>query len=311
MLILDQQNLFIKKNNLENVELHLLFQPTAGPKENMSKGLWEGMAAYPIPQRPDIVLRLFRNDLPNRPVYTWIFDAKYRIKDNLAPEDAVNQMHRYRDAILWTDKNSINKSDMQREGIGAYVLYPGKENELSFDSSQLSSINKTNIGAFPLRPDLENNKPKFLSEKIEYFLDISENESKHQIYDASPKHSGKIEYALCTTRSHMRNTDYWKKCRLYRLPMNAVGENDINPKEWMYLVPSFQNKHFGLFPIRDVKVLTRKEIVNIYKSKGIYIDHRPNNDYSFYYLFFLEEPLLKQSGIETLPDEKVCLYVMN
>ena len=301
--------LIYKKSNLENVELHLLFQPTAGPKENKSQGLWDGMAAYPIPQRPDIVLRLFRNDLSNKSVYTWIFDAKYRIKNNFAPEDAVNQMHRYRDAILWTDENSINKSDMKREGIGAYVLYPGKENELKADSCQLSSINKTNIGAFPLRPDDKNYKPRYLGKKIKDFLKIPETENLVQ--DFQPQYGEKVEYGLCTTRTHMRNQNYWNKCRLYRLPQKAVTNNMKDPQNWKYLVPSFNNEHFGFFPILNVKLMRRKEIVEAYRSKGIYIDHRPNKDDTAYYLFYLDRPLSKHLEIESLHKDIICRYVMN
>jgi hypothetical protein len=86
---------------------------------------------------------------------TYLFDAKYRIKDGVGvdspPDDAINQMHRYRDAIYY-------KQDLigpiKREVLGGYILFPGKVNSLHEieGSSFYQSINEVNIGAFPLRP---------------------------------------------------------------------------------------------------------------------------------------------------------------
>lgn len=105
-------------------------------------------------QRPDIVLRLTKsNDVIQ---YTYLFDAKYRLNDtqifncDVPPVGAINQMHRYRDAIYYT------KSDDQRlkkEVIGGYVLYPGNLTKEQFQTSYYKqSIDEVNIGAFPLKP---------------------------------------------------------------------------------------------------------------------------------------------------------------
>lgn len=51
--------------------------------------------------------------------FTYLFDAKYRIdgKDrngvDVPPEDAINQMHRYRDAIYYKD----HKSDVLKKKL--------------------------------------------------------------------------------------------------------------------------------------------------------------------------------------------------
>ena len=108
-------------------------------------------------QRPDIVLRLSKTD--DKIQYTYLFDAKYRIRDTSIPQrggvdvppvDAINQMHRYRDAIYYT-KSSDEK--LKREVIGGYVLYPGNLNKEQFLGSYYQrSIDEVNIGAFPLKP---------------------------------------------------------------------------------------------------------------------------------------------------------------
>ena len=112
-------------------------------------------------QRPDIVLRLSKvNDTVQ---YTYLFDAKYRIQDNrknkveVPPPDTIDQMHRYRDAIYYSE-SSDNK--LKREVIGGYVLYPGNLNREQYVNSYYhKSISQVGIGAFPLKPGREVIRP--------------------------------------------------------------------------------------------------------------------------------------------------------
>ena len=108
-------------------------------------------------QRPDIVLRLSKTE--DSMQYTYLFDAKYRIRDttiptkggvDVPPVDAINQLHRYRDAIYYT-----NASDerLKKEVIGGYVLYPGNLTKEQFTGSYYhKSVDEVNIGAYPLKP---------------------------------------------------------------------------------------------------------------------------------------------------------------
>ena len=73
-----------------------------------------------IPQRPDMVITLEKKDWPAMHL---VLDAKYRLdaspdyinryKSPGPPEDALNSMHRYRDAILELQKRS-DGSTVQR-----------------------------------------------------------------------------------------------------------------------------------------------------------------------------------------------------
>ena len=99
------------------------------------------------PQRPDIVLSISEGDS----VFTYLFDAKYRIcskgEIDASPRAAIDDMHRYRDAILYR----LHKAQVKHEIIGAYVLYPGrKAPHLCKDYD--ASIARENIGAIPLLP---------------------------------------------------------------------------------------------------------------------------------------------------------------
>lgn len=116
-------------------------------------------------QRPDIVLRLSKQREASMK-YTYLFDAKYRIDDkqdraryDVPPEDAINQMHRYRDAIYYTEEGQ-DRAHLKKEIIAGYVLFPGRIplealDEETGDYYYQKSNRLIGIGAFPLRPDQE------------------------------------------------------------------------------------------------------------------------------------------------------------
>ena len=117
----------------------------------------EGTTTFTTDQRPDIVLRLTKHK--NGIKYTFLFDAKYRIHDkaksgmDVPPPSAIDQMHRYRDAIYYLEKET---KAPKREVIGGYVLFPGNYTRDEYLNSYYhDSIEKIGIGAFPLRPSLE------------------------------------------------------------------------------------------------------------------------------------------------------------
>ena len=119
-------------------------------------------------QRPDIVLRLSKENDGNMK-YTYLFDAKYRIADtdengnsftnhyDLPPADDIDQMHRYRDAIYYTEEGR-DREHLKKEIIAGYVLFPGRiplEAMENGDYYYQQSNRLIGIGAFPLRPDQE------------------------------------------------------------------------------------------------------------------------------------------------------------
>lgn len=143
-------------------------------------------------QRPDIVLNISRKDGKDI-LLTYLYDAKYRvISDNrldkgieqsdldemrelqggdYPPSDAINQMHRYRDAIYY---GSDRKKHSSKEVIGGYILFPGRgDNETIAKRYYSSSVESVNIGAFPLLPKSKSRKEHF----------GHEDEDSPQLYD--------------------------------------------------------------------------------------------------------------------------------
>ena len=139
----------------------------------------EEIRSYLITQKPDIVLEIV---LPSTAPglqerrFIWLFDAKYRIKTargdydtddidstDYVPDDALNQMHRYRDALIALQATTGAVEYKSRPVFGAFALYPGhfhqgKDVVASFGQHEqknpyASAIREVGIGAFPLLPD--------------------------------------------------------------------------------------------------------------------------------------------------------------
>lgn len=165
----EHSRILFRKDGVELAEL--VYNPKNADKENDNVGM-KDLVVPTVPQKPDIVLQLTKNDLQQGMKMTYLFDAKYRIDGrdkgvDVPPEDAINQMHRYRDAIYYKDYDA---NALKKEVIGGYILFPGdgEPNDVAV-SKFYKTIKEVNIGAFPLRPkDVENRKllEKFIEEII-------------------------------------------------------------------------------------------------------------------------------------------------
>ena len=162
----EHSKILFKKDNVELAEL--MYNPKHTETDNDITGI-NNMVARTVPQKPDIVLQLTKNDLHQNMKMTYLFDAKYRIsgKDSKGvdtpPDDAINQMHRYRDAIYYKEYES---APLKKEVIGGYILFPGDGNTTDIEVSKFyKTIEEVNIGAFPLRPKDERNR-----ELLEHFI---------------------------------------------------------------------------------------------------------------------------------------------
>lgn len=158
----------------DNVELaSVMYNAPVREDDGKINSAIAGTWTYTTKQRPDIVLRLTKRQRDIQ--YTFLFDAKYRISDShpddmdIPPSDAIDQMHRYRDAIYYVDPSNQKP---KREVIGGYVLFPGNYTREELENSRYYQSTKAiGIGAFPLKP----------SDKIEVDPNSSEQVLKEQI----------------------------------------------------------------------------------------------------------------------------------
>ena len=154
----EHSRILFKKDNVELAEL--VYNPKHDDKENDTISM-ENIVVPTVAQKPDIVLQLTKHDFLRDIKMTYLFDAKYRIEGrtergvDTPPEDAINQMHRYRDAIYYKEHSS---NELKKEVIGGYILFPGDGQKADVEVSKFyKTIEEVNIGAFPLRPkDVEN-----------------------------------------------------------------------------------------------------------------------------------------------------------
>ena len=148
----EHSRILFKKDDVELAEL--VYNPKHTDKENDNISM-ENLVVPTVAQKPDIVLQLTKHDQQKDMKMTYLFDAKYRIEGNVngvdtPPEDAINQMHRYRDAIYYKEHSS---NELKKEVIGGYILFPGDGQRADVEVSKFyKTIGEVNIGAFPLRP---------------------------------------------------------------------------------------------------------------------------------------------------------------
>ncbi len=165
----EHSRILFKKDNVELAEL--VYNPKSTERENSDMGM-KDLVVRTVPQKPDIVLQLTKNDLQQGMKMTYLFDAKYRIADrqngvDTPPDDAINQMHRYRDAIYYKEHGS---DTLKKEVIGGYILFPGDGEPDDVVMARFhKSIEEVNIGAFPLRPKDKRNR-QLLEDFIEQLI---------------------------------------------------------------------------------------------------------------------------------------------
>jgi predicted component of viral defense system (DUF524 family) len=116
---------------------------------------------YLIPQHPDMLIT-FKEQ--NWPTLHLLLDAKYRLESSPKylkqyrspgpPQDALNVLHRYRDAILDDRGIDSRSKQLKRTVVQAAALFPYREETRhEFAQSRLwQSLDRLGVGAIPLLP---------------------------------------------------------------------------------------------------------------------------------------------------------------
>ena len=183
----EHSRILFRKDGVELAEL--VYNPKHTDTENDFISM-DHLVVPTVPQKPDIVLQLTKDDVQKGMKMTYLFDAKYRIDKNVngvdtPPDDAINQMHRYRDAIYYKDNNEGDAA-LKKEVIGGYILFPGDGQKADIEVSKFyRTIDEVNIGAFPLRPKDEENR-----ELLERFIKKLIGKASTEILDDSIPQKG-------------------------------------------------------------------------------------------------------------------------
>lgn len=254
----EHSRILFRKDGVELAEL--VYNPKNADKENDNVGM-KDLVVPTVPQKPDIVLQLTKNDLQQGMKMTYLFDAKYRIdgKDkgvDVPPEDAINQMHRYRDAIYYKDYNA---NTLKKEVIGGYILFPGDGDPNDVAVSKFyKTIKEVNIGAFPLRPkDVENRK------LLENFIDeLIHTKSYETIAHVIPQKGAYVEVGNRVLIGLVKEDN-----RLFQAFMDGTATLYYSGKQFPTTI-ALQDLHFFMPYIKGKGIRDVYEIVKVRTITG-------------------------------------------
>lgn len=265
----EHSRILFRKDGVELAEL--VYNPKHTEKENDSISM-EHLVVPTVPQKPDIVLQLTKDDIERGMKMTYLFDAKYRINDrtnegvDTPPDDAINQMHRYRDAIYYKDNQNAD-GKLKKEVIGGYILFPGNGDPLEVAKAKFQqSLDEVNIGAFPLRPnDVENRKLL-----VHFIKELINTKSAATISKVIPQKGTFMEVGdrvlIGLVRESSRK-NYLKKFEDGKADLYYTGPSfptTIALHNLHYFIPYFKGKG-----IRDVYEITRVRTIKGSEAKQI------------------------------------------
>lgn len=254
----EHSRILFRKDGVELAEL--VYNPKNADTENDNVGM-KDLVVPTVPQKPDIVLQLTKNDLQQGMKMTYLFDAKYRIdgKDkgvDVPPEGAINQMHRYRDAIYYKDYDA---NALKKEVIGGYILFPGDGEPNGVAVSKFyKTIKEVNIGAFPLRPkDVENRK------LLENFIDeLIHTKSYETIAHVIPQKGAYVEVGNRVLIGLVKEDN-----RLFQAFMDGTATLYYSGKQFPTTI-ALQDLHFFMPYIKGKGIRDVYEIVKVRTITG-------------------------------------------
>ena len=249
-------------------------------------------------QRPDIILRITKNDSGDPYIFTYLFDAKYRIEADRVkkscdapPVDAIGQMHRYRDAIYHFDTMGVKG----REIVGGYILFPGSDAvEGIRECSYFASIEDINIGGFPLVPGDRHDNSSLLEEHLREILFAD----SHSLLKKMIPHKG-LQYGdtdetvliVCPSLSAPDQGEHLLAdgSMIYLLPMiDPTGKPqniDLSAKI-RYLAPVQDGRIFHYYQISGIVVKQRFRLCPPLLAPPA-DDNSPGDPNELYFVFYL------------------------
>lgn len=232
---------------------------------------------YLVPQQPDILMSM---EEPGWPKLQLLFDAKYRIDTTQRykeryltfgpPEDALNVLHRYRDAILEKDGIRPESKKSKRTIVQAAVLFPSHDSkETPFSESKLlKSLDSLGVGAVPLLPG----ETKYLEQWLTSVLhqggwDLAERVIPHiasdQLNNWRIAASEIVLVALLRSENEEEHFDWIKSNHLYYMPLLKQQRRQYFTK-WVAIYTSATKKEPG-----SIKYYAKVDSLEIKERKKV------------------------------------------
>lgn len=217
-------------------------------------------------QRPDIVLNISKDS--GETLLTYLYDAKYRVINDkkldtdfekqdidedaelggkggdYPPTDAINQMHRYRDAIYYSKEHELYRS---KEIIGGYILFPGRGDDEHISQRYFStSVEEVNIGAFPLLPNaneklegrlLKQHLHKILMEHVTTENHVSKAKPQRTLaYISEEEKAGVVDDLVMIAVAGSEEKRNWalENC-WYNIPLEKMADSPVMQAKYLLL----------------------------------------------------------------------------
>ncbi|MEP4557498.1 DUF2357 domain-containing protein [Cobetia amphilecti] len=321
----------------------------------------EYIRAYSVTQEPDIVLEATIpgvDDLDEAQQFIWLFDAKYRIKNkkerfddenennektDRVPNDAINQMHRYRDALIRLSNSDQRKSKINtgyqvsksRPVFGAFALYPGFFDQKAHDNPYARAIEEVGIGAFALLPSQAETKycgHQWLLEFLRAQIGVAPAEEMTKYSSSSIKENLYVQEASRIPYSGMQQVLYSDLTMTVALSGKRKRDNgyfeafEQGVARWYHMPQSTFLGKFKQHVVEEIRYLalastsdlqtSTKKIDKLWPVKRVRLLPRyeideeqagkASNASELYYLFELGKPLTLHVPVTRVPHRPIA-----
>jgi hypothetical protein len=238
-----------------------------------------------IPQKPDILIRLEDDGWPQVQL---VCDAKYRIDATVEyrqqfgsygpPVDAINALHRYRDAILELDSLEDPTRNLKRSVVQAAAIFPLSfiQGDPEFREGRLwRSIERIGVGAIPALPSntallkewilqsLRRGGWSFADRAIASLAD--ERARDWRIAASEP-----VLIGVLRSPGPKEHLEWIKRQRIYYQPRTKYQRRQFFVKQVALYIPMGLNEPNGIRYVADVErieVLDRSEIATPWSAR--------------------------------------------
>lgn len=296
-------------NEHEGDVVTLHYQHTFNRTSGKGEYGMDGINTATTEQRPDIVLNIRKES--GETVLTYLYDAKYRVindkkldKDleeldiaeiaampggDYPPTEAINQMHRYRDAIYYSKEHEPYRA---KEIIGGYILFPGRGGDEYIKNRYYSnSVDSVNIGAFPLLPNSDSLLRMHLS-------DILMKYTNTDVHVAKAKPQRTLAYVTEDEKAGMMTDDLvmvalagsegkrqWSfEEQWYNIPLDMVADSPWNQAK--YLLLYVRGEHY----VGNICKIVRTKHDVWTKDKLVQEKYPDTPHHPFYFMIKIKKP---------------------
>lgn len=252
-----------------------------------------------VPQQPDLLISLEEDGWPKVHL---VLDAKYRLdtSENYRshygslgpPEDAINIMHRYRDAIL--ERPNKEADIPNRTVIQAAALFPCSFEETSkYDTSKLwRALQTIGVGALPFLPDNRVWVRKWLRGRLEQGgFTTARRTIAYNIHERAfewkTAASEIVLVAVLRGGNPKEHLEWIIDQRLYYMPFFRTQQRQVNTRWIVFYSPKALRNPGGvthLASVERIDIVKRKDIMTPWEVR-----RKPDELQVLYYLGEIKE----------------------